>query len=102
MKAEILTFSDGVPRVSATWTLREGVAACDVLMMQREAEEHGLAVGGPRLLYPRDGAAFLAALPIAYSGSYCRARLISDSTRGHRERGRLGDAETALPEAGRR
>jgi hypothetical protein len=78
MKAEILTFNDGVPRVSATWTLREGVAVCDAQMMQREAEERGLAVGGPRLLFPRDGAAFLEALPIAYSGSYCRARVVLD------------------------
>lgn len=75
MKVEILTFSDGVPSVATTWTLVEGLAVCDFPLFQLEAERDGLAVGGPRLLYPRDGAAFLEALPIAYSGSYCRARL---------------------------
>ena len=78
MKAEILTFSNEVQRVLATWTLREGVAVCDVLALQREAEQDGLAVGGARLLYPRDGVAFLQALPMAYTGSYCRARLMPE------------------------
>ena len=78
MKVEILTFSDGVQRVAATWTLLDGVAVCDVPLFQHQAERDGLAVGGPRLLYPRDGAAFLEGLPIEFSGSYCRARLILD------------------------
>ena len=75
MTARIITYRDGAPHLLGTWTLANGVAACDSPFLQEQAEQDGLATGGP-ILYPKDGVAFIKALPIAYSGSYLRAELV--------------------------
>jgi hypothetical protein len=80
MKVEIFSYEnpDSKKKLLCTWMLsQDGIAFCDSPNLQSAAEELGEASGGRRY-YPKDGEAFLRALPIAYSSSTFVAAILTE------------------------
>ena len=61
------------PHVLWTWELKGGVAVCDFDEEQKNMDSDGIEMGGMKIVYPKDGPAFMDALMVHHSGSACRA-----------------------------
>jgi hypothetical protein len=82
MKVEIFNYNnpESKPRLICTWTLdTSGAAVCDNSIDQEDMETSG-AISSGKTYYPKDGAAFLRALPIEYSSSSFTEALLTEST----------------------
>ena len=73
------TTDDGGQVPLCKWWLENGVAVCDSAGMYEMDNETGIHGLRGKQFFPRDGEAFLRALPFHYSGSRLRATVPAEN-----------------------